>query len=271
MQTHLALRKLSETERPDKDVEALLATAPDRRAVLFIHGYSGKPVKTWRQFDQLLPGCGTCANRDLFFYGYDGIRADMLASASLFRDFLDRLMTSPATVLNAVLPAAGQRPADFGYDEIAIVAHSLGAVISRRALVDATRLKLSWASRTRLILFAPAHCGASVADLALETASGLPLLSFFVNAARFTSPLIDQLRPDSDELKALREETLAAAPAHPHLVARSVFIAEYEKIVRNEPFALDPPPVAIAGTNHMDICKPHDGFRRPLDLLVKSL
>jgi alpha-beta hydrolase superfamily lysophospholipase len=271
MQTHLALRKLSETERPDKDVEALLATAPERRAVLFIHGYSGRPVKTWRQFDQLLPGCGDCANRDLFFYGYDGIRADMLASASLFRDFLDRLLTAPADLLNAVLPASAKRPASFGYDEIAIVAHSLGAVISRRALLDATRLGRPWAPRTRLILFAPAHCGASVADLALETASGLPLLSFFVSAARFTSPLIDQLRPDSAELKALREDTLAAAAAHPHLVARSVFIAEYEKIVRNETFALDPPPVAIAGTNHTDICKPSADNRKPLELLVKAL
>ena len=273
MQTHLAPRALRGNEKPDKDVQVLFAVRPNRKAVLFIHGFSGDAISTWSDFHIMLPGCEICRGHDLFFYGYDGLRAEMTASASLFRDFLDRLFRRTSALVNDNLPEAAQRPVDFEFAELVIVAHSLGAVIARRALLDATLLGLTWTSRIKLVLYAPAHKGASVATLALEAASSFAFTRFFSAFARFESPLIEQLKPDSPDLKSLLAETEQACRngANPHLIARKVIIAEYESIVRNERFAGDPPPETIPDTTHTSVCKPRKESHRALDYLQGCL
>jgi pimeloyl-ACP methyl ester carboxylesterase len=273
MQTHLALRVLKGSLKPDKDVHVLFATQPDRKAVLFIHGYSGDAVETWANFHELLPGCTKCSSRDIYFYGYDGLRADMFASASTFRIFLDRFFNATDALLAANLPPSAKRQSNFEYDELIVVAHSLGAVISRRALLDATKSNSKWVTRTKLILYAPAHCGAKVYDLALEVASSFPFLGLFGIATRFHSPLIDELKSGSQSLTDLLEETMVATKrgANKHLVATKVVIAEYEKIVQNRTFGRDPPPLAIPESTHTSICKPRSDFLRPLDILESCL
>jgi pimeloyl-ACP methyl ester carboxylesterase len=273
MQTHLTPRTLKGTQKPDKDVQVLFAAQPNRKALLFIHGFSGDAITTWSDFHELLPGCPKCAGHDLYFYGYDGLRADMTASASIFRGFLDRLLANTKLFLADNLPPSAKRGDEFAYDELVIVAHSLGAVISRRALIDATKNRSGWARRTKLFLFAPAHKGAKVADLALEAASSFPFLKLFGIVSRFESPLIDQLRPDSRVLRKLLDETELATRdgANPHLVACKVVIAEYEKIVENETFGEDPPPDTIPNATHTSVCKPTAGFLQPLDLLETCL
>jgi alpha-beta hydrolase superfamily lysophospholipase len=273
MQTHLALRTLQGADKPDKDVQSLFAVRPSGKAILFIHGFSGDPIKTWSDFHVLLPAAQGFKGRDLYFYGYDGLRANMTSSAALLREFLERLFQQSSKFVNQNLPSDAKRQDNFQYDEVALVAHSLGAVITRRALLDLTRLNRPWLSKTRLILFAPAHKGASVADLALEAASSFRFLRFFGAIARFESPLIDQLKPGSPELTALLRETELACQngANSHLKARQVVIAEYERIVRNETFADDPPPVTIPDTEHTSVCKPRADFLRPFELLEESL
>jgi len=273
MQTHLSLRSLTGNEKPDKDVQALFATRPGGKAILFIHGFSGDPIKTWSDFHVLLPAAQNCRDRDLYFYGYDGLRANMNSSAALFRDFLDRLFQQSAEFVNHNLPEDAQRPNTFQYDDVLLVAHSLGAVIVRRALLDLTRLDRSWLAKTRLVLFAPAHKGASIADLALEVASSFRFLRFFGAVARFESPLIDQLKPGSPQLISLLKETELASQngANLHLRAHQVIIAEYERIVENETFGSDPPPVTIPNTEHTTVCKPRTDFLRPFQILEKSL
>ena len=159
MQTHLALRTLKGTQKPDKDVQVLFAVQPNRKALLFIHGFNGDAVKTWSDFHELLPERPKFTCHDIVFYGYDGLRAEMNASAAIFRAFLDKLLMATKSFLADNLPPSAQRADDFGYDELVIVAHSLGAVISRRALLDATRNKSEWVARTKLVLYAPAHKG----------------------------------------------------------------------------------------------------------------
>jgi len=273
MQTHLVARSFHATLKPDKDVQVLFAIQPSSKAVLFIHGFSGDAIDTWSEFPLLLPIANRCHGHDLYFYGYDGLRADLTSSAALFRDFLDRLFSRTIELVNTNLPPAAQRPAGFTYDQMLVVAHSLGAVITRRALLDATRLGRDWAAKIQMLLFAPAHKGANVADLALEAASGFKFVRLFSALARFESPLIDQLKPGSDILKSLLEETQRARAndANPHLKARKVIIAEYEKIVRNETFGDDPPPESIPNTTHTSVCKPRADFRRPLEFLEECL
>ena len=273
MQTHLTSRTLKGTQKPDKDVQVLFSARPNRKAVLFIHGFSGDAIATWADFHALLPGCPKCAGHDLFFYGYDGLRAEMTASASIFRDFLERLLGDTTAFLTDNLPPSAARSDDFQYDELVIVAHSLGAVISRRALIDATKNELDWVRKIKLVLFAPAHKGAKVADLALEIASSFPFLKLFGVGARFQSPLIDQLKPESRVLKTLLDDTERATRNgdNAHLVACKVVIAEYEKIVENDAFGDDPPPNTIPNTTHTTVCKPKSNFLQPLNLLEKCL
>ena len=272
-QTHFTSRALKAARKPDKDVQVLYSVDPKRKAVLFIHGFSGDAVNTWSDFHLLMPQSDKCAGYDLFFYGYDGLRADMIASASLFRDFLDRLFANASQTANDNLPPAAQRKADFGYDELVIVGHSLGAVLTRRALLDATKLGLEWTSRIKLLLFAPAHKGASVRKLAMETVSAIPFLKWFAGPAQYLSPLINQLAPDSDELKSLLSETLLACAEgkNTHLIAKIVVLAEYEKVVTNQTFGNDPPGVAIPGASHTSVCKPRAAFLEPFALLEKFL
>ena len=273
MQTHLAIRTLSATRKPDKEVEVLFALNPNRKAILFIHGFSGCGLLSWSQFSTLLPPRPNGQQRDLFFYGYDGLRADLMASAALFRDFLKRFFTG-AGFVNPHLPEPMLRPSDFAYEEVLIAAHSLGAVIARRALLDATRMGLDWVKRTRLILYAPAHTGASVATLALETASCFPFMSFFGALARFESPLIDQLAKNSSLLTQLLRDTNSACKrgANRHLIPCRIITAEYEKIVNSDYFSpLDPAPESIPNATHTTVCKPRDDFLDPLELLDQCL
>lgn len=273
MQTHLTPRTLKGDQKPDKDVQALFAVQPDRKAVLFIHGFSGDAIKTWSDFHQLLPECPKCIGRDLFFYGYDGLRSDMNASAAIFRSFLNRLLGTTRQFLAENLPPSAQRAGEFEYDELVIVAHSLGAVIARRALLDATKQSSNWVTRTKMVLYAPAHKGARVVDLALETVSSFPFAKFFGAVSRFASPLIDQLKPNSTALKQLLDDTLKArlGGANPHLVASKVVIADHEYIVENETFGEDPPPDAIADTSHTSVCKPRRDFLQPFKHLEECL
>jgi pimeloyl-ACP methyl ester carboxylesterase len=273
MQTHLATRTLKGTQKPNKDVQALFAVQPNRKAILFIHGFSGDAIDTWSDFHGLLLECPKCTKRDVFFYGYDGLRAEMNASAAIFREFLDWFFNSTKILLNENLPQSAPRTNDFEYDELIIVAHSLGAVIARRALLDATNNKSNWVAKTKMILYAPAHKGANVVDLALEVASSFSFLKLFGIGARFTSPLIDELKPESRSLKKLLEDTKTATKngTNLHLIACKVVLAEYEKIVVNDIFGDDPAPYAIPETTHTSVCKPNRDFLQPFSHLEVCL
>ena len=113
MQTHFLSRNLKGAEKPDRDVQVMFAVKPGTKAVLFIHGFSGNAITTWSDFHELLPECGACASRDLYFYGYDGLRAEMTASASLFREFLKRMFENTSDFLEKNLPPLVERARSF--------------------------------------------------------------------------------------------------------------------------------------------------------------
>src|SRR6185436_2453143 len=98
-QTHYVPRTLQGSDKPDRDVQVMFATNPGPKAILFIHGFSGKAIATWSDFHELLPDCSACADRDLYFYGYDGLRAGLIASASIFRGFLGRVFEDTGAFL----------------------------------------------------------------------------------------------------------------------------------------------------------------------------
>jgi alpha-beta hydrolase superfamily lysophospholipase len=269
MQTHLQDRSLKEY----RHVRALFSVVPSRRAVIFIHGFGGDPLATWANFHTLLPRKPEFSAHDVFFYGYDGLWAELVSSAAIFESFLSTILANPLTIINNNLPASGKRGSSFAYDHVLLVGHSLGAVIARWALLPSKPEKKNWEGKVSLVLFAPAHKGADVPKLALEAIDGFKFLKLLAGFLKFKSPLVGQLTKGSDELRFLEVETLKALSTggNRHLIAKKVIIAQYEKIVSNLKFGDDPDPVAVAGKDHMSVCKPKDDFELPVTYLAECL
>jgi len=122
-----------------------------------------------------------------------------------------------------------------------------------------------------MVLYAPAHMGASIVKLLQETIGGVfgVITAYF----RFNSPLIDELKEGSAHLLALREKTIAAIEAgdSSYLIAKQVVFADRDAIVTNLPFGQDPPPVTFVGSTHCSVCKPNSNFLDPIDILSKAL
>jgi hypothetical protein len=166
-----------------------------------------------------------------------------------------------------------ERWASFTYDHALIVAHSLGAVMARQALLDGTRDQHKWPQRCELLLFAPAHKGTKGVDIGIGLAESIPFLKYATQFLRYSSTAIDDLKEDSPILLKLEQETLnaTAGGANPHLKARKVLIAQHEKIVNNLRFANDPAPEKIPGTSHTNICQPNSTRLEPLHSLEQCL
>ena len=270
MQTHFQIRPIASESG---DVNAVLSIVPPKTCIVFVHGYSGSSVDTWAEFDRMMPRENACKSVDLIFYGYDGLFAELAASSSIFASFLKPLAIRPMDLIGDI-PGAHDRGLDFGYKRILIVAHSLGAVITRWALLDLRDSGESWLDRIEMVLFSPAHKGARVKDLASEVLSGFSFAKLFNSWIRFQSPLVDQLTEGSAELKFLEGRTIAAINKdgrRPYLVPRAVIIAQYERIVSNIRFASDNPPLAFANKGHIAVCKPSDAWRAPVDAVLQGV
>jgi pimeloyl-ACP methyl ester carboxylesterase len=272
MQNHLPIERISDDEN-GLTIYALYAWKPEGKAIVFIHGYSGDAVQSWSAFEQLLPSSQACKGHDIYFYGYDSRFSDIIAEASGFRDFLAKLLDEPKRYMASLSSLNPGRWDNFTYDHALIVAHSLGAVMARQALLDATRDQRKWPQRCELLLFAPAHKGTKGVDIGIGLADSIPFLKYLTPVLRYTSTAIDDLKEDSPILLQLEQETLnaTAAGANPHLKARKVLIAQHEKIVNNLRFANDPAPEKIPGTSHTNICKPNSARLEPLHFLEQCL
>ncbi len=270
-QTHRTIRRLI-GRRPDSDAFVIPSVVTASKAVIFVHGYGGDPAKTWAEFHGLAPTSPDFVNVDLYFYGYDGLRSELTASAGLFRGFLRRLGTAPGTLINQTLPQLLRRPSDFEYTKIVIAGHSLGAVLARRALVDLTKSGESWVSRVSLALFAPAHMGATISELAKIVSSANAIFAIFTASAKFKSPLISQLSPNSAELALLRAEVSELTRrGNAHLLAEKVVIAQFENVVSNVGFPGDPDAYPVEGHDHKTVCKPTRSYSVPLDIVRACL
>jgi hypothetical protein len=229
-----------------------------------VHGFNGDALDTWKGFDTIALHRKELKETDLVFFGYDGLRSNALASASFLFDLLDDLMGG-GSLLRRVKAAA---PA---YEKCVIAAHSLGAVVTRWALLRAHHQKAPWLDKVRYLLFAPAHCGGIVVDSLSELLGATAITKFIGSAAKAKLPLLNELAPGSVILKALEEQTRAAIAAGCEAVrAKRVVIAEYEEVVSNLPFAGDPFPTAVRDARHTTVCKPEQ-FRDVIGYVVELL
>lgn len=273
MGTHYAPRKLAPS--CGIDTEALYAVNPGGGALVFVHGFNGLATSTWRHFPGMLPGRPTCAGADAFFFGYDSLRTPATVSAALLREFLNHLWQDPAAIANAVLDPAVRRPSEFRYQKLTLVAHSLGSIVARQAMVNGMWQPPAdaWTGSARLVLFAPAHKGAKVQALAMECLSGLGWLgSLFTGLLKQRYQTLNDLEPGSLTLQELEQRVQSIdARGDLHIRASSVIWGQLDTVVQQVDFGNDPPPQVIVGKGHVDVCKPTVGYDRPLEILEAAL
>jgi pimeloyl-ACP methyl ester carboxylesterase len=245
-------------------------------AVVFVHGWGGAARSTWEQFPQVLEDMTGSHGVDAFFLDYRSRGDAALWSASVLQMFIADLVRDPVSAfVNPSLPTGAPLRARKSYEHILIVAHSLGAVITRRALLDLRDpLRPSGAvtddqlSRVRLLFFAPAHSGADVAaligsGLGLDALPGAKLVG---EAALLFMPSLRDLQPGSQTLNDLRDNTrsaLAEAPTKTRYLRAAVLHAERDRVVRLARFEGDPPHTPVPQRNHRSICKPDRNYKIP--------
>lgn len=244
--------------------------APRRKLVIFVHGFGGDATGTWVDFPVLLSESPKGKNCDAIFYGYDGLRTRAVISALELLAAMDAICKYPVATVNTTLPlSAPKRDAAFEWDDILIVAHSLGAVVTRQMLVFAHERGDAWAKKVRLLFFAPAHMGADVLKLAAEALTGLP--GWLPATAKYLYQVLQDLEPNSQMLQHLASEVQRVLPAAPNLKARIV-LAGNDKVVSPVPFAGDhQPPDFIPNRSHTQVCKPSTAFLDPLQLVENFL
>lgn len=207
---------------------------------------------------------------DLIFYGYDGKFTAANSSALAFFSFLDSFLGAPAQLINRTLARNGPIPRiPFEYENITIVAHSLGAVVTRRALLEADQRRapgkaFPWLDKVKLLLFAPAHLGAYSAEVVLSylSSQGWWLGNLIGHITLSKSPLITDLVSTSHVITTLETDTqkaLASAGGKVgHLSAKRVIWALHDDVVKNGRFCQDEPADAPPlDTNHVQVCKAH--------------
>jgi pimeloyl-ACP methyl ester carboxylesterase len=249
-----------------KNGRAYWSLEPTGDVVVFVHGFNGAAVETWSDFDSMLPDN---VHHDVVFYGYDSLRLRATVAAAQLREFLSVLCCDSATTVNSTLEPELYRASSFVVRRVILVGHSLGAVICRRALLDARNSSEAWTSRVNLVFFAPAHMGAHLLSLATGILGALriPLAPI----AKWQFPILSELQEGSSFLKDLREETQQAISggSSDFLRARAVAICERDNIVNPQTFCPHDASPVVVPKDHVSICKPNEEYMTPLELVAK--
>ncbi|MGC3997994.1 MAG: alpha/beta fold hydrolase [Anaeromyxobacter sp.] len=242
----------------------------DGSVILFVHGFGGASETTWHAFPAMLPREPKCRSTDVVFYGYDSLRSGVIALATRFREFLQVVLESPSDAINPTIDF-GRRPKGFQYKKVIVVAHSLGAVVARRALLDLAQLDTPGLDRVRLVLFAPAHLGADILPLAREALGVIRLVPIAALASWSYRALRDLDPRPSPVLQQLMAETqkLTATPPSPH-IARVVVHGYKDRIVAQQQFCADPL-AKFEPKNHVALCKPDAHYTNPIDYVMGAL
>jgi pimeloyl-ACP methyl ester carboxylesterase len=259
---------------------AMLSRAPVvEKAVVFVHGWGGSASGTWEQFPTALRAMPEAALADAFFLDYPSTTLSVAVCAGELKELLVDLLRAPgAHVVNPSLPEeAPPRPAGWRYRRVLLVAHSMGAVVARRALLDLDRadLTVDEATAVRLLFFAPAHLGSS---LPLLVASGLgldwlPGASLVGRALRAHYRSLADLEEGSNALRLLSEDSRSArarraAAQEPDDDLRAhVLHARNDKVVVQDRFDEDLDGRPIPHRNHRSACKPSHVYRLPVEAL----
>lgn len=230
---------------------------PATRLLVFVHGFGGGASSTWAGAETALVADPKANATDIVFYGYRSLRTQPEISAAILLEFLDEA-ASGSPEWNAVGTKALGHAITRSYVDILIVAHSLGAPVSRRAVLDAIIKELPWTSNIRLLLFAPAHMGAYLSRLQKELPGSVGvLIGSIVTFAKVGVLALDGLEPDSPFLRQLLDDSRRALDNgwKNQVRAEQVIFGDSERVVMTQRFLVDPPHQPWVGYGHCGICR----------------
>ena len=252
-------------------------------AVVFVHGFGGSAGGTWEEFPSAIRVAPEAKHTDVFLIDYPSTKESIQVCGDDFGPFLADLLRNPIeTIVNPSLPSdASPRSPLARYSRIVLVAHSMGAVVVRRALLDLDRRGMPKEERDaiRLLFFAPAHRGSRLPKL---IASGLgidffPLSSLIGQALTVHYRSLGDLEEKSQALRLLRDDSIAArarrdAGKESDSDLRAyVLHARDDKVVVQDRFDEDDSGRPIGYRDHRTVCKPEGDYRRPIDELCRFL
>lgn len=238
---------------------------PAGRLVVFVHGFAGSAVKTWRAFYEGQARYGWWRESDLLFVGYRSLHDEVGYVASTLRVLVGRAFPSPQ---DGMLPL---RQGDIPYARLVLVGHSLGGVILRMALLEELRAQPSSPLlAAALLLFSPATGGFVPSGL-LGAFRELGLWSA-VEAVLSGAPSYNLLRRKIDDLARLRGDTEQAALTHPWLPSLSSWTlwATPDRVVATGGYVTDAPP-EWENLGHTRVCKPGPTYTRPWEFIQEKV
>lgn len=223
--------------------------------LVFVHGFNGDTLKTWTGFIEQIITDRDFSNSDILFYGYSTFESQAYTHSTVLTKDLNEFLEKY----------------DINYKKIIIIGHSLGAIITRYAVINAYEKKYKWAEKIKIYLFAPAHNGARIQNLIFL---GLPSFTKLLGSViLYKYPIIDDLKPGSLCLERLEKKvkSYCGTAFEKNLIAY-ILEAKNDKIVHNNYFCFD-----IHSDNspvkksHTSICKPKKKYYEIPIIEIKKL
>ncbi|MFD7008066.1 esterase/lipase family protein [Rhodococcus jostii] len=244
---------------------------PVSRLVVFVHGFMGKAVTTWSNFEVGAGHRDWWREADLLFVGYRSTKETITGVANRLRREIPEFYPTPFPAAMNVGGHPVRKDAGSPYSELVVIGHSLGGLIVRRALCDAA---MEWdkAGRTdpkpalltaQIRLFSPASAGFRAAGfLGILRATSLWRA---INMVLSRAPAYTDLQPDSSVLRNTQERTerLACQIGFESLAAKIIW-ANPDTVVISERYTTDHVDGTWDETTHTSVCKPErDAFEKP--------
>ena len=246
---------------------AYASFTPPEKLVVFVHGFGGSATGTWGDFPSLVTNHDAFELADVIYYGYDSLKTQ----AMNMRLGLFKLLDEAVVPGSMPYPKRDLTPG-VTYQKIYIVAHSLGAVVARLALIYAHDRGSPWLDKCTMALYAPAHKGSPIPENFKECFSGF---SVFFRAFGITNyPIIKDITKGSNLLTNLQTKTESLLQSSQGGFTKAALVrwAEREIVVINDRFCDDSLEEQIEGTTHTSVCKPQDNaFLTPFDELLRIL
>jgi pimeloyl-ACP methyl ester carboxylesterase len=235
-----------------------MSLATPRRLLIFVHGLNGRNTATWIKFPGLLLDDPRQAFDDLLFYGYDSLFQSGIASGEELYKKCDKLISDPSRYVPS--SKEHRRAANFTYESIVFIGHSLGAPVIRSMLLQAQAKNRQWLKNVTLTFFAPATAGARAEEALRFLAMRNDLFNFFWTPFYLRCPVIEDMKIGSAFLTYIQNETVRLLQHHPNFRSALTVFGRSEWVVAVTPPRpeFDEPYTWIKGHTHRTVCKPVD-------------
>lgn len=247
---------------------AMLSVRRPKSIVVFVHGFGGKAQSTWKGFPLGLQNNAAFASTDVVFFGYKSKRQAVVSA----RELLELLSAVLSPSASDLYPSEVGRRGPINYRKVILVSHSLGALVTRRALFMARNQGVNWLARVKFMSFAPAHRGCHMLPLLITCLPGLSKVAGLLTYWRI--PVLNDLSPGATALTDLERDTNAVVASGVNqniAIASEIIWADNERVVIPGNFCNDPDPQPGPGQNHMSVCKPTLGYPQPLRRVAAAL